>query len=61
MEKKKLGFGIIGTGAIASHHANAIKAYEGSELVAVCSSSEARAQQAKEKLADEVAKGAGRN
>src|SRR5690606_24940342 len=50
MEKKKLGFGIIGTGAIASHHANAIKAYEGSELVAVCSSSEARAQQAKEKF-----------
>lgn len=50
MNTKKLGFGIIGTGAIASHHAAAIQAYEGSELVAVCSSTAARAEQAKEKF-----------
>jgi UDP-N-acetyl-2-amino-2-deoxyglucuronate dehydrogenase len=50
MNKEQLGFGIIGTGAIASHHAAAIRAYEGSELVAVCSSTESRAQQAQEKF-----------
>lgn len=50
MNTNKLGFGIIGTGAIASHHAAAIRAYEGSELVAVCSSSQARANQAQEKF-----------
>src|SRR5690554_2723890 len=50
MRKKTLGFGIIGTGAIASHHAAAIQAYEGSELVAVCSSTAERARQAKEKF-----------
>ncbi|HLT07622.1 MAG TPA: Gfo/Idh/MocA family oxidoreductase [Cyclobacteriaceae bacterium] len=50
MNKKKIGFGIIGTGAIASHHAAAIKAYEGSELVAVCSSTASRAKQAEEKF-----------
>lgn len=48
MNKKKLGFGIIGTGAIAGHHAAAIKAYKGSELIAVCSSSETRAKEARE-------------
>ena len=50
MGTKKLGFGIIGTGAIAAHHAAAIRAYEGSELVAVCSSTESRAKQAQEKF-----------
>ena len=50
MNKEKLGFGIIGTGAIASHHAAAIRAYEGSELIAVCSSTEARAKEAQEKF-----------
>lgn len=50
MTTKKLGFGIIGTGAIASHHAAAIKAYEGSELIAVCSSTQARAAQAQDKF-----------
>lgn len=50
MIKKKLGFGIVGTGAIASHHAAAIGAYEGSELIAVCSSSPSRAAQAEEKF-----------
>jgi len=50
MDKKKLGFGIIGTGAIASHHAAAISAYEGSELVSVCSSSKSRAEQAEKKF-----------
>lgn len=50
MNTKRLGFGIIGTGAIASHHAAAIKAYEGSKLVAVCSSTESRAEQAQEKF-----------
>src|SRR5699024_8984758 len=50
MSTKKLGFGIIGTGAIASHHAAAIRAYEGSELVAVCSGTASRAKQAQEKF-----------
>lgn len=50
MSKKKLGFGIVGTGAIASHHAAAIRAFEGSELVAVCSSSPSRAEKAQEKF-----------
>lgn len=50
MNKKTLGFGIIGTGAIAAHHAAAISAYEGSELVAVCSSTASRAKQAQEKF-----------
>ena len=50
MSTKKLGFGIIGTGAIAAHHASAISAYEGSELVAVCSSTASRAKQAQEKF-----------
>lgn len=50
MNNKKLGFGIIGTGAIASHHAAAIRAYAGSELIAVSSSSEPRAKQAQEKF-----------
>lgn len=54
MSKRKLGFGIIGTGAIAAHHAAAIKAYEGSELIAVCSSSESRARQAREKFGVEA-------
>src|SRR5690554_4540333 len=50
MNTKKLGFGIIGTGAIASHHAAAIQSYEGSELVAVCSSTVERARQAQGKF-----------
>lgn len=50
METKKLGFGIVGTGAIATHHAAAIQAYDGSELIAVCSSSESRAKQAQDKF-----------
>ena len=43
-EMKKIG--IIGTGAIAGIHAAAIKAIKNVELVAVCSSSPARAQEA---------------
>lgn len=50
MNKKKLGFGIVGTGAIAAHHAAAIRAFEGSELIAVCSSSRSRAEKAQEKF-----------
>ncbi|WP_114750153.1 Gfo/Idh/MocA family protein [Pleomorphovibrio marinus] len=50
MEKKKLRFGIIGTGAIAGMHAKAIEACEGSELVGVCSSSVDRAKLAEEKF-----------
>lgn len=50
MNTKKLGFGIIGTGAIAAHHAAAIRAFDEAELVAVCSSTESRAKQAQEKL-----------
>lgn len=50
MSKKKLGFGIIGTGAIAGLHAAAIHACEDAELVAVCSSTEKRAKEASEKF-----------
>ena len=46
MHIKKTGIGIIGTGAIASHHATAIRELDSCELVAVCSSSEARAASA---------------
>ena len=47
---KPLGFGIIGTGAIAGMHAAAINASEETELVAVLSSTEARAKLAEEKF-----------
>nr|MBI1229993.1 gfo/Idh/MocA family oxidoreductase [Cytophagales bacterium] len=50
MDKKKLGFGIIGTGAIAGLHAAAIHACEDSELIAVCSTTEARAKEAAKKF-----------
>lgn len=50
VEKKKFGFGIIGTGAIAGHHAACIQALEDGELIAVCSSSEKRADAAREKF-----------
>src|SRR5690554_3284711 len=50
MTKKKIGFGIVGTGAIATHHAAAIRANEDSELIAVCSSSASRAKVAGEKF-----------
>ncbi len=50
MENKKLGFGIIGTGAIATHHAASIQELESCELRAVCSSTEARAQEAARKF-----------
>lgn len=50
MDKKELGFGIIGTGAIAALHAAAINACPDSRLVAVCSSTPARAKAAAEKF-----------
>ncbi len=50
MDKAKLGFGIIGTGAIASHHAKSIQELEDCRLVAVCSSTAERAEEASEKF-----------
>lgn len=50
MDKAKLGFGIIGTGAIASHHAKSIQELEDCQLVAVCSSTAERAKEASEKF-----------
>lgn len=50
MEKIRLGFGIIGTGAIASHHAQSIRELPDCELVAVCSSTPERAKEASEKF-----------
>ncbi len=50
MGSTKLGFGIIGTGAIASHHAKSIQELKDCKLVAVCSSSEGRAQEASVKF-----------
>jgi predicted dehydrogenase len=49
-KQKKIGFGIIGTGAIAGMHAAAIKACDESELVAVLSSTKERAVKAEEKF-----------
>lgn len=50
MKNFKLGFGIIGTGAIASFHAKSIQELENCELKAVCSSTAARAIEASEKF-----------
>lgn len=50
MEKTKLGFGIIGTGAIATYHAKSIKELEDCHLVAVCSSTDARAKKASDRF-----------
>ena len=46
----KLGFGIIGTGAIAEKHAMAIRSLDEAELLAVCSSTSDRAAVAADKL-----------
>lgn len=54
MEKKTLGFGIIGTGAIAAHHAKSIQELENCRLVAVCSSTPSRAEQASAKFGVEA-------
>ncbi len=43
-------FGIIGTGAIAAHHAKSIGELKDCELVAVCSSTNERAKKAAEKF-----------
>lgn len=50
MSRKKLGFGIIGTGAIAVNHAKSIQELTNCKLVAVCSSTAERAKEASEKL-----------
>lgn len=50
MASKKLGFAIVGTGAIAGHHAACINGLEDCELVAVCSSSPERAEAAEQKF-----------
>jgi predicted dehydrogenase len=49
MKKKSLGFGIIGTGSIAAHHAKSIEQLDDCHLVAVLSSSAARAAEAGDK------------
>ncbi|SFN90154.1 Gfo/Idh/MocA family protein [Salegentibacter flavus] len=50
MKKIKLGFGIIGTGSIASHHVKSLEEIENCELVAVCSSTTERAKIASERF-----------
>ncbi len=50
MKKGKTGFGIIGTGAIAGHHAKSIQESDSCQLVAVCSSSASRAAEAEKKF-----------
>jgi UDP-N-acetyl-2-amino-2-deoxyglucuronate dehydrogenase len=54
MQNKILGFGIIGTGAIAAHHAAAIRELQNCALVAVCSSSAERAAKAAERFGVEA-------
>lgn len=49
-QNRPLGFGIIGTGAIAGMHADAINACEDSKLIAVCSSTPERAKEAAAKF-----------
>lgn len=46
----KLKIGIVGTGAITGKHADAISEIENAELVALCSSSPARAKSAEERF-----------
>ena len=50
MASTKIGFGIIGTGAISSHHVKSIQELEDCKLVAVCSSTAERAKEAAEKF-----------
>lgn len=50
MEKTKLGFGVIGTGDIASYHVKSINELEDCHLVAVCSSTNTRAKKASDKF-----------
>lgn len=50
MNKKIFGFGIIGTGAIAAHHAKSIQALDNCQLIAVCSSTPSRAVEAEKKF-----------
>ena len=45
MEKRKIGFGIIGTGNIAKFHADCIEKIEGSYLLGVVSKTETRAKE----------------
>lgn len=47
---KKIGFGIIGTGAIAGKHADAIRELDNGELIAMCSSNPERARSAASKF-----------
>jgi UDP-N-acetyl-2-amino-2-deoxyglucuronate dehydrogenase len=54
MNKKVAGFGIIGTGAIASHHAKSLQALDKAQLIAVCSSSSSRAAEARERFGVEA-------
>ena len=44
MSDRTLGFGIVGTGAIADFHAKAIAAIEGATLIGVCSRTPSHAQ-----------------
>ena len=46
----KIGFGIIGTGAIAGIHATCIRQIQNAELIAMASSSESRAKEATERF-----------
>ena len=50
MKNNNLGFAIVGTGAIAGHHAACINRLDDCELVAVCSSTQERAKIAGEKF-----------
>lgn len=49
-KSKPLGFGIIGTGAIARHHARSIQELDSTRLIGVCSSSDSRAAAASERF-----------
>lgn len=54
MKKRTLGFAIIGTGAIANHHAKSMQELDNCRLIATCSSSPARAKQAAAKFGVEA-------
>ncbi|MEM6378614.1 MAG: Gfo/Idh/MocA family oxidoreductase [Bacteroidota bacterium] len=54
MKERKVGIGIIGTGAIAALHLKCIREIHNAEIIAMASSSEARAEETRKKFGVKV-------